>query len=120
MLRSVTAFHFSPSATKAARIALSAATIAGLTVLGAFSDQPARTITAPPAPLNATTFGADGVFANAGTVKVCVDASSPSATYQFTNSNINSNDDLVVSNLNWDSPTAAVVRTRPPTQTRTR
>jgi hypothetical protein len=71
---------------KAVRVALAAGAVAALAVAGACNND--KTITAPPsAPRAATT--SSGGYGNHGTVKLCVDASSPAGDYTFVNSSEN-------------------------------
>ena len=85
MLANLPLFQLQNPAIRAARIAVVTSTIAGLAVLGACADA-TKTISPVDGPRNSTI--QSGGLANSGTVRLCVDASSPAGTYQFTNSGI--------------------------------
>ena len=81
-------FYFAVAWMNCRRPATVAALAAGLTVLVACSDNGDKSLTAPPAPRNATT--SSGNLGHAAQITVCVDASSPAGTYKFRNSSWNS------------------------------
>jgi len=113
-MRPLPLFRLSNPAARAVRLAAAAGTIAGLAVLGACTDA-TKTVSSPVlGPRNSSITNTGGT-ANGGTVKVCIDASSPPGTYTFVNAGTNSGVETDISNSTNDGADGGTGTTVPNT-----